>query len=85
MKKQNDRVHNFLMNSKSEKALYTYGADGIYMNFGYLKGQNLRILYRENPEGVLEYLEKIIENEDVPYKTWFETLTVMDDLKLNRF
>jgi len=85
MKKQNERVHNLLMGSKSDKGLYTYGPEGIIINFGYLKGQNISKYYIENPEGVLEYLERILENEDVPYKTWFHTLSVIDDLKLNRF
>jgi hypothetical protein len=83
MKKQPERVHNLLMSSKIEKGLYTYNPDGITMNFGYLKGQNLTKCYMENPEGVLDFLERILENENVPYKTWFHTLFVIGDLKNN--
>lgn len=81
MKKQNQRVHNLLMSSKLEKGLYTYGKDGIYINFGYLAGQNLSILYRENEEKVLEYLEGIIENDNTSYKAFIHTVAVMSDLK----
>lgn len=79
----NKRVHNFLMSSKSNRELYTYGIDGIYFNHGYLKGKNLSKHYREDSEKVLDYLESIIDNDASSYKMKVRTKEVILDLKNN--
>jgi hypothetical protein len=72
------------MNSKEYKPLYVYLKDGIYINYGPIKGTNLTKSYSEEPDKVLDYLENILDYEFTPYKTKVITKEVIEDLtKIN--
>lgn len=75
-------IHNFLMASKIYNPLYVYLKDGIYLNYGPMKGLNLSKSYMEDSDKVLEYLENILDNENTPYKLKVDTRQVIEDLYL---
>jgi hypothetical protein len=77
------QIHNVLMASKVYNPLFIYLKDGIYINFGPIKGTNLTKSYSEEPDKVLDYLENILNHDNVPYKTKINTLEVIKDLKNN--
>ena len=81
--KENERVHNMLMIMDNQVNMYEYRKDGIYIKFGPMKTDNLTKSYKENPDNVLDYLQNIIDNKEVPYKTRFITTEVIKDLKNN--
>lgn len=74
------QIHNLLMQSPVYKPLYVYLKDGIYINYGPIKGTNLTKSYSEDPDKVLEYLENILDYEYTPYKTMVITREVINDL-----
>lgn len=82
-KQINQQVHNLLMSSKGGLQLYIYGRDGIYFNYGPMKGLNLSKYYNENSDKVEEYLDNIIDNDNTSYKMKMVTKEVIKDLKNN--
>ena len=74
------QIHNLLMKSPVYKPLYVYLKDGIYINYGPLKGTNLTNSYMEDSDKVLEYLQNILDYEYTPYKTKWNTMEVISDL-----
>ena len=87
MVKENERIHNFLMSCKefgeSDKSPYEYRKDGIYASFGPYDNRNLTKDYSESPDGVIEYLERIMVHERTSYKLYYITDEVIKDLKNN--
>lgn len=78
------QIHNLLMQSPVYKPLYVYLKDGIYINYGPIKGTNLTKSYSEEPDKVLEYLDSILDYKYTPYKTKVATKEVIEDLtKIN--
>jgi hypothetical protein len=69
------------MGTVFKKELYYYAVDGIYFLYGPLEGKNITKLYMENPDGVEEFLEKIIESDLSPYRMKINTKLVLEDLK----
>lgn len=77
-------VRNFLKTSpRIMKPLYTYGVDGIYINYGALEGQNLSKLWKEDSENVETFFENIFDADEVPIRMIMDTIEVYKDLKNN--
>ena len=77
--KQKLKVERLLLNNNA-RTNFEYRKDGIYLinrRTGYL---NLTFHYMENEEGVLDTLDRILD-EDIPYKTKFVIYQVIDDLR----
>jgi hypothetical protein len=79
------QIHNLLIETSNYKPLFNYQKDGIYIMFGPIKGANLTKSYIENPDGVLEYLENILDSERCSYKLRVNINEVISDLKNNNY
>jgi len=72
--------------SSNINPLFQYRKDGIYfIGKGVHFNTNLSICYIENSDGVLDFLENILESDDIPYKTKVVTKQVINDLKNNYY
>lgn len=68
---------------KSEvKPLFQWRKDGIYIMFGPYYNRNITLMYMDNPENVVEYLQNLLD-ADIPYRTKHAIKEVIEDLENN--
>lgn len=71
------RIHNLLMRS-DVKTPYVYKVDGIYLETKWVS-KNLTKYYMVDSDGCLDFLEKIYDNEETPYKVKVTTRGIIND------
>lgn len=71
-------IHELLMRSDI-KPLYKYTKAGIIMLHGHLKNKNL--VLEKDIDGLIEYLENILDSDDIDYKNKHITKEVILELK----
>ena len=74
------RIHNLLMQNK-DYTPYKYEVEGIIFKKG-LVWTNLTKDYKNNPDGVEDFLERVIEDSE-NYRLTRDTKSVIKDLKNN--
>jgi sulfur transfer complex TusBCD TusB component (DsrH family) len=62
-----ENIYNLLMSCKHHTPLFLWLKDGVYVNFGALKGTNITKAYEEDSESVLNLLDDL-KSRDIPLK-----------------
>jgi hypothetical protein len=77
-----NQIKNFLLSSSSNQELFIFAKDGIVINKGYWKGCYLNKIYEGDYYYIREWLERILEAEEINYKTKTTVQDIIKNIKM---
>lgn len=69
----------------SDFDLFKYKPDGIYIKISKFVYKNLSFYYKEQPNECIDYLDNLLDNDDLSYKAKYTIKQVQDDLINNYY